>query len=302
MPTGIMTPPVLSPTGDTAGLKSPRAPTPEGEKARLKKATREFESLFMYELLKSMRKTVPQNTLAEDAPMAGEANKETYLQLFDIEVARIMARGDRSSMGDLLYRSMEKIVEARFEKQKPGRPIAPLNPADRPPIRLKSEPVSLPPATRKIRPAETSPGPLPLSGHDRRQETDPILRAFGPLIDEAARAHGLDSTLIASVIKAESGGNPRSVSRAGAKGLMQLVDSTAREVGVTDPFDPRQNIQGGARFLKKLLNRYGDLKLALAAYNAGPARVDRYGGIPPYRETQAYVEKVIAFMGAKAAK
>jgi soluble lytic murein transglycosylase-like protein len=100
--------------------------------------------------------------------------------------------------------------------------------------------------------------------------------------------------LLASVVKAESGGNSRAVSRTGARGLMQLMPGTAAGLGVKDSFQPNENVRGGSTYLDALLVRYHDnLALALAAYNAGPQAVDRYHGIPPYRETQAYVLRVI---------
>ncbi len=120
--------------------------------------------------------------------------------------------------------------------------------------------------------------------------------AFEEVLQEAAMEHGLEPELLKAVIKAESGFNPKAVSRAGAKGLMQLMDSTARGLGVQDPFDPVQNVHGGALYLRRLLDRYGDIRLALAAYNAGAGAVDRYGGIPPFRETQAYVPKVLKYL------
>ncbi len=115
-----------------------------------------------------------------------------------------------------------------------------------------------------------------------------------PLLASAGHAHNLDVELLASVVKAESGGNPNARSHAGAQGLMQLMPKTAAEHGVTDRLAPEQNVRGGATYLDELLTRYHeDLTLALAAYNAGPAAVDRYHGVPPYHETQAYVARVI---------
>jgi Transglycosylase SLT domain len=114
------------------------------------------------------------------------------------------------------------------------------------------------------------------------------------MLARAGAAHNLDIDLLASVVKAESGGNTHAVSRAGARGLMQLMPSTAANLGVKDSFQPDQNVRGGSTYLDSLLTRYHDnLSLALAAYNAGPEAVDRYHGIPPYSETRAYVARVI---------
>jgi soluble lytic murein transglycosylase-like protein len=107
-------------------------------------------------------------------------------------------------------------------------------------------------------------------------------------------AHRIDADLLAAVVHAESNGNPRAVSRAGAQGLMQLMPGTAATLGVTDAFAPEQNVSGGTAYLDALLTRYHDnIALALAAYNAGPLAVDRYHGIPPYPETRAYVARVL---------
>jgi len=114
------------------------------------------------------------------------------------------------------------------------------------------------------------------------------------LLEQAGSEHHIDVELLASVVHAESGFNRRAVSRAGARGLMQLMPATAAELGVADAFEAKQNIAGGTAYLDALLTRYhDDLKLALAAYNAGPAAVDRWHGVPPYRETQAYVARVM---------
>ena len=117
---------------------------------------------------------------------------------------------------------------------------------------------------------------------------------FAGLIADAARAHGVAPTLVASVIAVESNFNPNAASWKSARGLMQLMPETAARLGVKNVFDPRQNIEAGTRYLKELLLRFdGDLALTLAAYNAGPDRVDQYHrSVPPYRETQDYVRRV----------
>lgn len=123
-----------------------------------------------------------------------------------------------------------------------------------------------------------------------------VYRRYEDIIEQAARLTGLDPWLIATVIYHESGGNPRAVSPKGARGLMQIMPGTAAGYGYTNPdllYQPELNIMLGARYLSGQLKRFGDLKLALAAYNAGPGRVQKYRGIPPFRETQNYVASIM---------
>lgn len=118
------------------------------------------------------------------------------------------------------------------------------------------------------------------------------------LIRDKANAYGVDENLVRSVIRMESGGNPKATSRVGAMGLMQLMPSTAEMLGVKDAYDPEQNLDGGIRYLKSLLEKYnGREDLSLAAYHSGPSRVDRYGGIPPYPAVNRYVKCILAMTG-----
>ena len=118
--------------------------------------------------------------------------------------------------------------------------------------------------------------------------------ALWPHVERTARAHGVDPELVDLVIRMESGYNPNAVSPKGARGVMQLMPGTARQYGVRDVFDPRENIGAGVRYLKDLLQRYGnDVASALAAYNAGPEAVERHAGVPPYRETRDYVATIL---------
>lgn len=138
-------------------------------------------------------------------------------------------------------------------------------------------------------PPVASPQPAAPGSKARLNKAD-----LGEILTRAGQAHNIDVDLLASVVKEESGGNAHAVSRAGARGLMQLMPGTAAGLGVKDSFQPDQNVQGGSAYLDALLTRYHDnLALALAAYNAGPEAVDRYHGIPPYHETRIYVARVI---------
>jgi soluble lytic murein transglycosylase len=120
--------------------------------------------------------------------------------------------------------------------------------------------------------------------------------SFQDLIHAAAEKNGIAAPLIKAVIKAESNFNPQAVSKKGALGLMQIMPVNFKTLNVRDPFDPRQNIMAGARYLKQMINRFdGKLLLALAAYNAGPQRVERYRRIPPFRETENYVRRVLKY-------
>jgi soluble lytic murein transglycosylase-like protein len=128
----------------------------------------------------------------------------------------------------------------------------------------------------------------------------PASEAYDDIIHEASQKYDLDADLIHAVMQAESAFHPYAVSRAGAEGLMQLMPELADEMGVSDAFDPRENIMGGVRYLKRLLSYHkGDLDLALASYNAGPGNVERYGGIPPFRETRNYIKTIKQVLAAR---
>lgn len=141
-------------------------------------------------------------------------------------------------------------------------------------------------------PPRTAP---PLQIHPATPTADtPTKEEMHQMLSHAGDVHNIDADLLASVVRAESGGRTKAVSRTGAQGLMQLMPNTASEMGVEDSFRAEQNIAGGTAYLDELLTRYhNNIALALAAYNAGPAAVDKYHGIPPYRETRMYVARVI---------
>lgn len=127
-------------------------------------------------------------------------------------------------------------------------------------------------------------------------------RSYDPLIRRAAHAYGVEPALVKAIIAAESRFNPLAVSEKGAQGLMQLMPRTAHSLAVRNPFEPDESVFGGVQYLRRMLDRYGNVTEALAAYNAGPGTVDRYGGTPPYPETQAYIQRVLDYRHRYRAK
>ena len=123
---------------------------------------------------------------------------------------------------------------------------------------------------------------------------------YEAIFDEASRTYGVSKSLLLAVAKQESNYDPNSVSHAGAQGIMQLMPGTAKTLGVKNAFDPYENIMGGAKLLRDNIRAFGSVPLALAAYNAGPGAVKKYGGVPPYKETQDYVKKIMADLGNKS--
>ncbi|MBC7218111.1 MAG: lytic transglycosylase domain-containing protein [Candidatus Caldatribacterium sp.] len=146
----------------------------------------------------------------------------------------------------------------------------------------------------RIREIEERFGVFAPQGAKLREEVSPqSSSSFDEIVEECARKYQLSAHLIRKLIEVESGGNPKALSSKGAMGLMQLMPETCKDLGVSDPFDVRQNIEGGVRYLRSLIDRFGKIELALAAYNAGPGRVKAYGGVPPFEETQTFIRKVL---------
>ncbi len=186
-------------------------------------------------------------------------------------------------------KSAQNQTANKTRKRRPRRPAATqgtLTPASLSrtgPAHAIAEPASYAPLARTVQ-------------TDAANSTRPDLNT---VVEQTAKRHDVDVNLVKAMIRTESNDNPRAVSNKGALGLMQLMPFTARDLGVTNAFDPLQNVDGGVRYLKSLLTQFGgDLPLSLAAYNAGPGAVSRHGGIPPYRETQDYVRKIGALYGS----
>lgn len=251
---------------------------------KLKKACREFEAIFISYILKSMRKATQKSDL-----FGGGFGSDIYQQIFDEKLAGTMSESGQLNIGDLLYSRYAPLIA---NQQEPTR-----EPATR--IVPRPEPQRIHPqadATKAFIPAPERPDAMKRN-LTSMSSIDRLISRFDNIINEAARKFGIKSSLIKALIRQESAGNPKAISDKGAKGLMQLMDSTAAMVGVTDPFNPAQNIMGGARYLSQLIKRFGgDLVKAIASYNAGPGAVEKYNGIPPYPETRKYVRNVMSSM------
>lgn len=254
---------------------------------RLQHVTKEFESLLVGYMLKSMRSSMNSHE------MFGESYGGDVLEgLFDSQMAQHVSRNSSLGLAELLYRRMTG-EEMPAGKQPSACPAA----AGVPPVRDQGNVIAKPAVV--LTPMDRSAGSAALS--DTTQAVPDTLRRrldqVAPLIQEAAETHHVDANLLKAVIATESHGDPQARSPKNAKGLMQLIDSTATAMGVKNVWNPRENVLGGAKYLSTLMERFGgDREKAVASYNAGPGAVHKHGGIPPYKETRAYVEKVMNYM------
>lgn len=281
---------------------SEKAQGSDADKKRWKAAL-DFEAMFLGNMYKSMRKSAMAegNSLTEASP-----GREIFTEMLDNQYASMTSKnplnagemgmknamsGISNSLASQIYRSLRRAEgqdAAAGSVAKPGtalpRYIAnPKNDAVKTDAGMfSSAPFLAKLINRKSRSGESTAAPA--LSDDK----------LAPMVDHASKTYDVPANLIKSVIKAESNNRPLAVSGAGAKGLMQLMDSTARDLGVRNVFNPGENILAGTRYLKQMLVRFGgDETKALAAYNAGPATVERFKGVPPYEETKAYVEKVL---------
>ena len=242
-----------------------------------------MESLFLNQVLKAMRSAIPKADEDKEVGMGGGLGKDIYTQMFDQELAGKMAGVSDRSIATSIYNSMVRVLETKYESGESQ------NSPDR----------TLIPKTRYIEVKVNEAIDAEASQPSKRGARKINQTGYDSMIERISQKYKVDLDLIKSVVMAESGGNPKAVSTAGAKGLMQLTDTTAAEMGVEDVFDPRQNIEGGTKYMRQMIDRFGNIEDALAAYNAGPSRVEKYGGIPPFPETQKYVRTVIDTVGSK---
>ncbi|GBD88104.1 soluble lytic murein transglycosylase precursor [bacterium BMS3Abin03] len=237
------------------------------QKRRLAEATKGFESLLTSMMLKSMTKTT--------GGMFGENSLggDYFDTIFESELASYISHNKGMGISDLLYK---KITGEDINSIPNIKKLNRLNRIKNPNIKTKD--LLLP----TINPTNSS--------LKRLQKYDHIIK-------EASNLFKIDKNLIKSVILTESAGNEKALSKASAKGLMQLMDATANQLGVNNVWNPKENIFGGTKYLADLLRQYnGDVKLALAGYNAGPGNVEKHNGIPPFTETKNYISRVLGYL------
>lgn len=341
------------------------------QKVKLQKATKEFESLFVQMMLKSMRSAQDADSSSEDG--GGSFGGESYggdvmKSMFDTELSKHIGRQGALGIAESLYRKLTGeplpgTAASALSDISGRRPKAEAReadvPAKAPSVRVSKKNnagAAIPPAavqpsavsadnkaeSRTVEGSALPPSPgvtgaaaqaekLVMVSSTLAQQTasagakaDAVkgaarpetgsrtgsrltasaaalerIKAYHDIIERTADTVGVDANLLKAMIVEESGGRQHARSSRNAKGLMQLIDTTAQSMGVKNVWDPHQNIQGGARYLKQQLEKFnGDISLALASYNAGPGNVERYNGIPPFRETRNYVKRVMNLFSA----
>lgn len=296
------------------------------QKLRLQNAVKEFEAVLVGYMLKSMRSSIPR----EEA--SGNGFGADMLEgMFDTELARHISHSSSLGLGEMLYKritgeEMPRTETAsdggalRTSKTSAAGPGASAQSTDtsfpaQPAVGRDTDTTRVPDITRAAGSGTVADGPATirqggLQGASFRTGVSGIpsqpalpdtvrqrVENLSPIISDAAREHGVDAQLLKAVIATESAGRVTAQSSRNAKGLMQLIDSTAAAMGVRNVWDPRQNVRGGAKYLSQMLERFqGNVEHALASYNAGPGAVDKYQGVPPYKETQDYVDRVLQYL------
>jgi Rod binding domain-containing protein len=293
-----------------SGSTPRRTALDDRSREQLQRATKQFEGLLVGYMLKSMRASTHTNELF------GESyGGDMFESMFDGEMAQQVSRYSSFGLAEMLYRRMtgEEMPATRTN----GKPAAPspvvptVKAATSAPTAstLASTPAPAVKATPAVAP-KAAPTVV-LSREDVRDSASAVrdttravqdtlrrrLDQVAPFIQEAADTHGVDANLLKAVIATESHGDTLARSPRNAKGLMQLIDSTAAAMGVKNVWDARDNVMGGAKYLSQLMARFnGDQEKAVASYNAGPGAVSKHGGIPPFKETRDYVEKVMSYL------
>jgi Rod binding domain-containing protein len=238
--------------------------------SRAAQVAKEFEAMFTSMMFKAMRGTVNESSLIPKS-----MGENIFTEMLDGEYAKMSAEGGTLGLAALLRKEIE---------------------------RCEGKPPSFDGNTSALTSGRRNRASWSYTPTDTASLIEKVRGKWEALISEISGRYGVDKDLVMAVVARESAGNPNAISPKGAKGLMQLMDGTARDMGVGSSFSPFENITGGVKYLRNMLDSFnGDESLALASYNAGPGAVKKYNGIPPYRETREYVRAVLA-LKAKAAE
>lgn len=259
-----------------SGVKETASKYSSAEKAKLAKASQDFETLMTSMMLKSMKQSGEGISESEEG-FGGDVMDG----LFQNELASYFTKSRGLGIAGMLYKKLtgEELDGKKLKELISGEKAGITAGADK---NDKAPAVKIPSSGSSITP----------SGKSLNR-----IEKYDDIIESASKEFGIDKNIIKSVILTESAGNERAQSVAKAKGLMQMLDSTARSMGVKNIWDPRENIYGGTKYLSQMLQKYdGDLKLALAAYNAGPGNVNKYNGVPPFTETRNYITRVMGYL------
>jgi Rod binding domain-containing protein len=237
--------------------------------SRAAQVAKEFEAMFTSMMFKAMRGTVKESSL-----IPKNMGESIFTEMLDGEYAKMSSDTGALGLAALIQKEIDR-CEGRTPALDGNTPVS---------------------AGRRNRPSWS------YASGDSASLIEKVRGKWESLISEISARFGVDKDLVTAVVARESAGNPNAISPKGAKGLMQLMDATARDMGVRSSFSPFENLTGGIKYLKNMLESFnGDESLALASYNAGPGAVRKYNGIPPYRETREYVRAVLA-LKAKAAE
>ncbi len=240
---------------------------PPEKKEGLAKAARDFESILTGMMLKSMTETTG-GLFGEETEGSGA---DVYDQLFQTSIAQFISNTQGLGIAEQIYKK--------------------LTGEDLPPALMNSK--GLPPRVKTVINEAISKVPKIQPAASSLQR----LERYSEIIKEASATYGVSENIVRSIILVESAANEHARSKTDAKGLMQLMDATARELGVQNSWDPVQNIYGGTKYIATMLKEYdGNLELALAAYNAGPGNVNKYNGVPPFEETKSYIKRVLGYL------
>jgi soluble lytic murein transglycosylase-like protein len=268
-------------TKNSDAIKSARAKNlSTEEKDKLKKAAFDFQALLINQMLQSMR----QNELKDEDETGLGYGEDTMTGLFDMQLSASLSKNSQFGLAEMIYKNLtgEAISSDVTTNQKQTLDFPKNN-------------------TSKTTESISKINKSNLSNYS--VNVFDVINKYDSIIKTSATEQNVDPVLIKAIIAAESNGNPNAISKAQAKGLMQLIDGTAKSMGVKNVFNPSDNISGGTKYFGSLMEKYdGNTKLALAAYNAGPGAVDKYSGIPPYKETQNYVNKVLNYYTIMKAK